>query len=59
MVEAELARRDGYGVLSEDLHPETGEVWGNLPQTNSMAGTINSATRLSSSWEEAWARASS
>jgi hypothetical protein len=27
-----------------------------LPQTYSMAGIINSATRLSSSWEEAWAR---
>ena len=33
-----------------------GELWGNFPQAYSMAGIINTATRLSSSWEEAWAR---
>ena len=52
-----LASRNPYGLLSEDVHPETGQLWGNLPQTYSMAGIINTATRLSSSWEEAWARA--
>ena len=36
--------------------PRPGELWGNLPQTYSMAGIINTATRLSSSWEDAWAR---
>ena len=51
-----LAHRNAYGLLSEDIHPDTGELWGNLPQTYSMAGIINTATRLSSSWEEAWAR---
>ena len=51
-----LASRNAYGLLSEDIHPDTGELWGNLPQTYSMAGIINTATRLSSSWEEAWAR---
>jgi GH15 family glucan-1,4-alpha-glucosidase len=59
MFESILARRNAYGLLSEDLHPETGELWGNLPQTYSTAGIINTATRLSSSWEDAWARASS
>ena len=54
-----LAHRNAYGLLSEDIHPDTGELWGNLPQTYSMAGIINTATRLSSSWEEAWARDSS
>ncbi len=49
--------RNAFGLLSEDIHPETGQLWGNLPQTYSMAGIINTATRLSSSWEEAWARA--
>ena len=53
-----LADRNAYGLLSEDIHPETGELWGNLPQTYSMAGIINTATRLSMSWEDAWARAS-
>lgn len=47
-----LAARNSYGLLSEDLHPVTGELWGNLPQTYSMAGIVNSAMRLSISWEE-------
>ena len=50
-----LACRNSFGLLSEDIHPGTGELWGNFPQTYSMAGVINSATRLSSSWQEAWA----
>ena len=57
LFEAILARRNAFGLLSEDIHPDTGELWGNLPQTYSMAGIINTATRLSSSWEDAWARA--
>jgi GH15 family glucan-1,4-alpha-glucosidase len=56
LFESILARRNAYGLLSEDIHPDAGELWGNIPQTYSMAGIINSATRLSSSWEEAWAR---
>ena len=31
----------------------TGELWGNFPQTYSMVGLINSAMRLSQTWEEA------
>jgi len=57
LFEAVLLHRNAFGLLSEDVHPETGQLWGNLPQTYSMAGIINTATRLSSSWEEAWARA--
>ena len=57
LFEAILLHRNAFGLLSEDIHPQTGQLWGNLPQTYSMAGIINSATRLSSSWEEAWARA--
>ncbi|MCW6508211.1 glycoside hydrolase family 15 protein [Lichenifustis flavocetrariae] len=49
-----LSHRNAYGILSEDLHPVTGELWGNFPQTYSMAGIINSAMRLSRSWEDAW-----
>lgn len=59
LFESILASRNAYGLLSEDIHPETAELWGNLPQTYSMAGIINTATRLSSSWEDAWARGSS
>jgi GH15 family glucan-1,4-alpha-glucosidase len=47
-----LARRNGVGLLSEDIDPETGEQWGNFPQTYSMVGIITSALRISRSWEE-------
>jgi GH15 family glucan-1,4-alpha-glucosidase len=46
-----LARRNPLGLLSEDVHPVTGELWGNFPQTYSMVGLINAAVRLSRSWE--------
>jgi GH15 family glucan-1,4-alpha-glucosidase len=48
-----LDRRNALGLLSEDLDPETGELWGNFPQTYSMVGIIMAAMRLSRSWEEA------
>ena len=51
-----LDRRNAFGILSEDIHPETGVLWGNIPQTYSMAAIINSAMRLSVKWEDAWRR---
>lgn len=48
-----LARRNPAGLLSEDLHPATGELWGNFPQTYSMVGIINGAVRLSAPWDTA------
>jgi GH15 family glucan-1,4-alpha-glucosidase len=54
-----LGRRNSFGLLSEDIHPKTGALWGNFPQTYSMAGIINSATRLSEKWEDVWCRVSS
>jgi GH15 family glucan-1,4-alpha-glucosidase len=47
-----LARRNHVGLLSEDIDPGTGELWGNFPQTYSQVGLILSAMRLSRSWEE-------
>jgi GH15 family glucan-1,4-alpha-glucosidase len=47
-----LDRRNPLGLLSEDISPTTGELWGNFPQTYSMVGVIGSALRLSRSWEE-------
>jgi GH15 family glucan-1,4-alpha-glucosidase len=47
-----LERRNPLGLLSEDISPQTGELWGNYPQTYSMVGVIGSALRLSRSWEE-------
>jgi GH15 family glucan-1,4-alpha-glucosidase len=48
-----LGRRNALGLLSEDIHPETGELWGNYPQTYSLVGLINCAMRLSRTWDEA------
>ena len=53
LFEKMLQCRNSLGLLSEDLSPETGELWGNFPQTYSMVGIINAARRLSCSWEEA------
>lgn len=47
-----LACRNDLGLLSEDIDPQTGELWGNYPQTYSLVGIINSAMRLSRKWEE-------
>ncbi len=47
-----LQRRNHVGLLSEDIDPGSGELWGNFPQTYSMVGLINSAMRLSRDWEE-------
>ncbi len=51
-----LRYRNRYGLLSEDIHPQTGELWGNFPQTYSMAGLILTAMRLSRSWEDRYWR---
>jgi GH15 family glucan-1,4-alpha-glucosidase len=47
-----LAGRNSFGLFSEDADFTTGELWGNFPQTYSMVGLINSAMRLSRSWQE-------
>ncbi len=49
--EVMLGNRNPLGLLSEDTHPETGEMWGNFPQTYSMVGLINAAVRLSAPWD--------
>ncbi len=54
-----LNHRNQYGLLSEDVHPTSGALWGNFPQTYSMAGVILSAMRLSRSWEDRYWHASS
>jgi len=56
LFEDALAHRNRYGMLSEDLDPQTGALWGNFPQTYSMAGLILSAMRLSRSWEDRYWR---
>lgn len=46
--------RSSLGLLSEDIDPQTNELWGNFPQTYSMVGLIHSAMRLTKPWEEAF-----
>jgi GH15 family glucan-1,4-alpha-glucosidase len=53
LFEEMLRRRNGLGLMSEDLAPGSGEMWGNYPQTYSMVGIVNCAMRLSRSWEDA------
>ena len=49
-----LARRNSFGLYSEDADLDTGELWGNIPQTYSMVGLINAAVKLSRWWDEAF-----
>jgi GH15 family glucan-1,4-alpha-glucosidase len=49
-----LAIRSPLGLLSEDVDPATGELWGNYPQTYTMVGLIQCAMRLSRPWEDAY-----
>tara|TARA_A100001391_G_scaffold48774_4_gene29062 strand:+ start:55558 stop:57348 length:1791 start_codon:yes stop_codon:yes gene_type:complete len=45
-----LDHRTASGLLSEDMDFETGELWGNFPQTYSLVGVINCAGLLSRAW---------
>jgi GH15 family glucan-1,4-alpha-glucosidase len=53
LFEAMLRCRNSLGLMSEDLAPDSGELWGNYPQTYSMVGIVTCAMRLSRSWEDA------
>ena len=54
LFEKMLQARNTVGLLSEDIDPASGELWGNFPQTYSMVGLIHCAMKLSKSWEEAF-----
>ncbi len=47
-----LGHRTKSGLLSEDMDIETGELWGNFPQTYSLVGIINCAGLLSRLWSD-------
>lgn len=50
LFERMLGHATSSGLLSEDMDFETGELWGNFPQTYSLVGVINCAVLLSKSW---------
>ncbi|MEO1018384.1 MAG: glycoside hydrolase family 15 protein [Pseudomonadota bacterium] len=47
-----LDQRNDLGLMSEHIDQETGELWGNFPQTYSHVGLITAAMRLSRNWDE-------
>lgn len=51
-----LSHRNRYGLLSEDVDPKTGALFGNFPQTYSMAGLILTGMKLSRNWEDRYWR---
>jgi GH15 family glucan-1,4-alpha-glucosidase len=50
LYERMLTRLTPAGLLSEDTDFQTGELWGNYPQTYSLVGLINCAVLLSRPW---------
>ena len=50
LYELMLERLTPAGLLSEDTDFDTGELWGNYPQTYSLVGLINCAGILSKPW---------
>ena len=50
LFETMLSHTTASGLLSEDMDFESGELWGNFPQTYSLVGVINCAGLLSKSW---------
>lgn len=50
LFEEMVSRCTSAGLLSEDIDPATGELWGNYPQTYSLVGLINCANLLSKPW---------
>jgi len=50
LFEQTLERLTPAGLLSEDTDFDTGELWGNYPQTYSLTGLINCAVLLSRPW---------
>ncbi len=50
LFEEMLTRCTAAGLLSEDIDPHSGELWGNYPQTYSLVGMINCAAMLSKPW---------
>jgi GH15 family glucan-1,4-alpha-glucosidase len=44
--------RSPLGLLSEDVNPATGEMWGNFPQAYSHVGMIHAAFAAAPRWSE-------
>ncbi|MBS2021909.1 MAG: glycoside hydrolase family 15 protein [Deltaproteobacteria bacterium] len=51
-MDAVLATQGPLGLLSEDLDPRTGRMWGNFPQAYSHIGLVRAAFAASPDWSE-------
>jgi hypothetical protein len=47
-----LARRNAFGVLSDDIHPESSALFGRHAADLSMAGSVQAAMRQSTRCED-------
>ena len=56
LFEDAMSHRNRYGLLSEDVDPKTGALFGNFPQTYSMAGLILTGMKISRNWEDRYWR---
>jgi GH15 family glucan-1,4-alpha-glucosidase len=54
LFEKVLSKANHLGLLAEDVATDSGELWGNFPQTYSMVGLIQCAARLSIAWDKAY-----
>lgn len=52
LMELVRAVKSPLGLLSEDVDPETGMMWGNFPQAYSHVGLIHAAFAASPRWSE-------
>jgi GH15 family glucan-1,4-alpha-glucosidase len=56
----EIGRQEeARDMFVDALHPVTGKLWGNFPQTYSMSGLTLTAIKLSRSWGDRYWRGSS
>jgi GH15 family glucan-1,4-alpha-glucosidase len=53
-LEGLLTHANHVGLLSEDIDPDSGELWGNFPQTYSHVGLINAAFAIDPLPAELW-----
>ena len=52
MLERVRGIKSPLGLLSEDVEPSSGEMWGNFPQAYSHVGLIHAAFAAAPRWGE-------
>jgi len=52
LFENALKHLNHAGLVSDTVHSETGELWGNFPHNAATVGLIEAATALSAPWSD-------